>query len=107
MATWHKLDQAKFGLRQKRKTQIHLRLCKQVLDDIKVWREGDIEVTALNNVGNAYYNDIQIDECVILQTGQAPMIQAYTGNDLSNKFRIVQIDVLNSRDIVVLELKSV
>lgn len=107
MATWHKLDQAKFGLRQKRKTEIHLRLCQQVLDGLKVWREGNVEVTALNNVGNAYYNDVQIDECVILPTGQAPIIQAYTGNDLSNKYRIVQIDVLYSRDIVVLELKSV
>lgn len=106
MATWHKLDQAKFGLRQKRTTEIHLRLCQEVLDALKVWREGSDEITIHYNQGNAYYNDIQIDECLILDSGQPPMIQAYTGYDMSNQYRIIDIQILNSRDIVVLQLKS-
>nr|HPI54785.1 hypothetical protein [Chitinophagaceae bacterium] len=106
MATWHKLAQAKFGLRQKRTTEIRLRLCQEVLDALKVWREGNDEITIHYNQGNAYYNDIQIDECVILDSGQPPMIQAYTGYDMSNQYRIIDIQILNKDDIVVLQLKS-
>lgn len=107
LATFHKLDQARFGLRQKLETIIEVQLCAENLVKLKAFRIGTTEVTVQYNLGNAYYNDIQIDEMVILPTGQTPSIQAYTGYDLSNTFRIMDIKIQYERDVIQFYLKTI
>lgn len=107
LATFHKLDQARFGLRQRREATIEILLCKENLEKLKAFRQGTTELTPQYNLGNAYYNDIQIDELVTMNTGQAPSIQAYTGYDLANSFRIVDVKIQYSRDVIQLFIKSI
>lgn len=107
LSALHKLDQARYALRKKRYFELHLQLCCEVLDALKIWRANNVEVTANYNIGGAYYNDIAIDELIKYDVGQPSQLQAYTGIDLSNKFRIIEIEIDYSTDQVILKLKSV